>query len=405
MSFVAAAIAGGAVVGGAASIYGASKSAKAAGQAADATTRSTELQIQAGKDATRRAIREAKIGNEAATNALVTAAQKAGGAERKAAVRAGDAKLKGLGQAANSLLENANAGTGAKLKGVNDAQTAATSANLKNNAFFKKVFATGAKELEPWRDAGKSAIASISAGLADGSFSMDGWNFEADPGYQFRLEQGQKALDRSAAARGNLLSGGQLAASTAYNSGMASQEYASAYERARAEKEAGFNRLIGVADRGQQAVNDTAVLRDTAAARVGAGNLNIADAKATGALGRAGALSDFFDTRGRVQAGYASDRGNVLADRFGTIGGIDAGRAREVGTAIAQGKLNIANAAATGATNLGNVIANARANEGAGLASAAIAKGQAGADMASGVAQSAQSGIGNWLMYDLLKGV
>jgi len=48
---------------------------------------------------------------------------------------------------------------------------------------------------------------------------------EATPGYQFRLNQGMQALERSAAARGNLLSGNTLAAAQEFGQGLASQEY------------------------------------------------------------------------------------------------------------------------------------------------------------------------------------
>lgn len=57
------------------------------------------------------------------------------------------------------------------------------------------------------------------------------WNFEADPGYQFRLSEGNKALDRSAASRGMLLSGAQAKGLTDYNQGMASQEYGNWWNR------------------------------------------------------------------------------------------------------------------------------------------------------------------------------
>lgn len=48
---------------------------------------------------------------------------------------------------------------------------------------------------------------------------------EATPGYQFRFNQGMKAIDRSAAAKGNLLSGNTLAAAQEFGQGLASQEY------------------------------------------------------------------------------------------------------------------------------------------------------------------------------------
>lgn len=45
------------------------------------------------------------------------------------------------------------------------------------------------------------------------------------PGYQFAFNQGQQALDRSAASRGLLLSGGQIKDSQTFGQGMASQQF------------------------------------------------------------------------------------------------------------------------------------------------------------------------------------
>jgi hypothetical protein len=63
-------------------------------------------------------------------------------------------------------------------------------------------------------------------------FSYTGEDLFKDPSYQFRLQQGQKALDRQGAAAGRFLSGAQLQASSDYNQGAASQEFQSAYQRA-----------------------------------------------------------------------------------------------------------------------------------------------------------------------------
>lgn len=53
-----------------------------------------------------------------------------------------------------------------------------------------------------------------------------------DPGYQFRVQQGMKALEGSAAARGGLLSGSTARGITNYGQQAASQEYGAAYNRA-----------------------------------------------------------------------------------------------------------------------------------------------------------------------------
>jgi hypothetical protein len=64
------------------------------------------------------------------------------------------------------------------------------------------------------------------------AFKFTAENFQADPGYGFRLSEGLKALERSAAARGGLLSGGTGKALTRFGQEMASQEFGNAYGRA-----------------------------------------------------------------------------------------------------------------------------------------------------------------------------
>lgn len=54
---------------------------------------------------------------------------------------------------------------------------------------------------------------------------------KADPGYLFRIGQGEKALEQSAAARGVLNSGGTLADILSYGQKAASQEYGQFYDR------------------------------------------------------------------------------------------------------------------------------------------------------------------------------
>jgi len=64
------------------------------------------------------------------------------------------------------------------------------------------------------------------------SFTSQDFLNNKDPGYEWRLQQGQKALDRQGAAAGRFLSGAQLQASSNYNQGAASQEFGNAYSRA-----------------------------------------------------------------------------------------------------------------------------------------------------------------------------
>lgn len=81
----------------------------------------------------------------------------------------------------------------------------------------------------------KSPVGSWEAPVYHAPAAFQAPNMVDDPGYQFRLDQGRKILERSAAAQGNLLSGGTLRSLQDYASGLASQEYANAYARRKGE--------------------------------------------------------------------------------------------------------------------------------------------------------------------------
>lgn len=80
-------------------------------------------------------------------------------------------------------------------------------------------------------------------------------DYQADPGYAFRLAEGQKALERSAAARGGLYSGRAMKDMNAYSQGQASQEYGNAYNRFQSNQTNEYNRLASLAGLGQTANN------------------------------------------------------------------------------------------------------------------------------------------------------
>lgn len=57
------------------------------------------------------------------------------------------------------------------------------------------------------------------------------FDFQADPGYAFRQQQGEQAINRASAARGGFFSGRVGKELADFNSGLASQEYGNAYNR------------------------------------------------------------------------------------------------------------------------------------------------------------------------------
>jgi hypothetical protein len=90
-------------------------------------------------------------------------------------------------------------------------------------------------------------------GSAAKSFSMA--DFEADPGYAFRMDEGMKALERSAAARGGLLSGAALKGATRFGQDLASTEYTNAFNRYQTERSARLNPLLSLLGAGQTSAN------------------------------------------------------------------------------------------------------------------------------------------------------
>jgi hypothetical protein len=102
---------------------------------------------------------------------------------------------------------------------------------------------------EPFRQAGVNALPELVAASRYTPFSME--QFQQDPGYAFRMREGLKALDRSAAARGGLLSGNQLRGVTQFGQDLASQEYTNAFNRYQAERAARLNPLQSLAGMGQ----------------------------------------------------------------------------------------------------------------------------------------------------------
>lgn len=107
------------------------------------------------------------------------------------------------------------------------------------------------EDFAPWRDVGEQALNQLWSGIQSGAFDVGDIDVTKDPGYQFRMDQGIEALDKSAAARGRLQSGAQAKGISNYAQGLASQEYANAYAREANEKAKQYNMLSGLSSGGQ----------------------------------------------------------------------------------------------------------------------------------------------------------
>ena len=116
-------------------------------------------------------------------------------------------------------------------------------------------------------------------------------DFQMDPGYGFRLREGEKALERMQSARGNLLSGGAIKAGQRYGQDLASQEYMNAFNRAQAQLGTRLGALGSLYGAGQAATQQVAGQAGQYGENVG--NLLMAGgaARASGYAGAANALN------------------------------------------------------------------------------------------------------------------
>lgn len=95
-----------------------------------------------------------------------------------------------------------------------------------------------------------------------------------DPSYKWRLDQGEKALQASAAARGGLLTGQGLKDISDYGQNAASQEYQAAFDRYNVNQNNLYNRLAGLSGTGQVASGNTGEYGQNMANQVGGNLLN-----------------------------------------------------------------------------------------------------------------------------------
>ena len=183
-------------------------------------------------------------------------------------------------------------------------KAASTQADAANRAadLQMKQFERQVELQEPWRQAGITALNKLTP-LATEYTPFGMQQFQQDPGYAFRMQEGIKALERSAAARGGLLSGGMLKGAQRYGQDLASQEYMNAFNRYQAERNARLNPLQSLAGIGQTATNQLGQAGQTMAGNVGQAMGAAAQARASGYVGGANALSQGLGTYLNYQQG------------------------------------------------------------------------------------------------------
>ncbi|MGH9505229.1 MAG: hypothetical protein ACRD20_20440 [Terriglobales bacterium] len=191
--------------------------------------------------------------------------------------------------------------------------------------FQKQEWSTQQQNEQPWLNAGNAGISNLLSLLNSGPGGLlekyPGGAFTAptldqaknEPGYQFAEQQGEGALQNSAAAKGGLLSGNTLEALNNYAQKFGEQDYSNVYNRAQSTYDTNYNvwntgntnsinRLLALAGMGQTANSQLGTEGQQAASNVGNIDLtsgaqqgqdlnNAAAAMASGYVGSANAWS------------------------------------------------------------------------------------------------------------------
>lgn len=186
---------------------------------------------------------------------------------------------------AGTALASGLIGANAASSGASAQSNAANQAAQLQNAQYEQTRADQA----PWREAGGRALTRLESLAEYKPFDMA--TFAQDPSYQFRLDQGTKALERSAAARGGLISGNTGGALLNYGQNAASQEYNNAFNRYQTERNATLAPYMTLAGFGQSANQLSATAGAANASNVGNLITGSAAAQAAGGVGAANALT------------------------------------------------------------------------------------------------------------------
>lgn len=154
--------------------------------------------------------------------------------------------------------------------------------------------------------------------MGDFDTAYDPNNVQLDPGFNFRMSEGQKALERSAAAKGGLRGGAFQKGLARYSQGLASQEYGNAFQRnlqnfgaQQNENQGRFGRYFNISGMGQNAAQGLGALNsryaDAQSSILGA----IGNTKAASAMAGANAVNNSFDgLRNNAMAGMGLMMGN-----------------------------------------------------------------------------------------------
>lgn len=225
-----------------------------------------------------------------------------------------------IGTAA-AILGSAALGAAATSRAASKASKAQQQAATQQAQLEREMFDRQVELQEPFRQIGLTNLNKLAALYGEGgefARAPGMGEITMDPGYAFRLAEGQKALERSAAARGGLLSGSMLKGAQRYGQELGSQEFSNAYARAMEQRQRVTNALFGLGGIGPTAATTIGGAAQGYAQGAGQAIQTGGQARASGYLGQANALTNALQ---QGAMGYGLYRGGYFGPSSVTPGG------------------------------------------------------------------------------------
>lgn len=162
------------------------------------------------------------------------------------------------------------------------------------NAVQLQMFNQQRQDQEPWRQVGIRAL----AGLEDPSFQKDFSviDMKSDDGFNFRMNEGVKAINNAASARGLSNSGRTLKELTRFGQDFASNEYQNAFNRFNINRDFRRNHLASMAGLGQTANAQVGQAGQNYANQASNNMLMAGNARSAGQIGAGNAISNMIGT-------------------------------------------------------------------------------------------------------------
>ena len=226
----------------------------------------------------------------------------------------------------SSIIGGAMKGRAAKRAASAQVAAAAEATRLQ-----REMYAQQQAMQDPYRQAGLTGqnrmmeLLGIGGNAQAGDYGRYGRDFamsdyEADPGYAFRLAEGNKALERSAAARGMVLSGSMFKGLQRYGQDMASQEYQNAFNRYQTNRTNQLTPLAGLMASGQNASNVLTGAAGQLGTQIGENAMGAGNARASGYVGSANAYADALAGVSNAFGGFMGQRTGGMAPKPGMGG-------------------------------------------------------------------------------------